>query len=280
MCRALHVLTDRRRVRCGRPLRFAAVVSLLLCAGVTTGQDRPASAVEGAGEPGVPTGRAVRGGMDPRRAQFLDMFARAYFPGRIGQILIVPREGDIITSRDPEVPYMHGSPWGYDVEIPMLFAGAAIRPGTYAVRAGQQDVAVTIAAAFGAAMPPASTGRALPILTPRAPRPRAVLLVVLDGMRSDYFDRYAAEMPAFSKLRRASAWFTHARVNYLPSNTAVGHSTISTGADPRVHGITGNNLYDRVNHTRRDAFEGWRPQDLMALTLAMCGSSSRQGVPR
>ena len=204
----------------------------------------------------------------PRRAQFLEMFARAYFPGRNGQIMIVPREGDIITRNEPELDYMHGSPWGYDVEIPMLFAGPAVKPGTYATPAGQQDVAATIAASIGAAMPPASTGRVLPVLNPAAPRPRAVLLIVLDGMRRDYFDRYAAEMPAFSKVRRAGAWFTQARINYLPSNTAVGHSTIATGTDPRVHGVTGNNLYDRVNRKRRDSFEGWRPQELMALTIA------------
>jgi len=235
-------------------MRFkTTVVAFLLCAVVTTAQNRSES--------------AVRPKPDPRRAQFLDMFARAYFPGRTGQILIVPREGDIITLNDPDVPYMHGSPWGYDVEIPILFVGAAIRPGAYSAPAGQQDVAATIAAAFGTSMPATATGRPLPILNPTAPRPRAALLIVLDGTRRDYFDRYAAEMPALSKLRRAGAWFTHARVNYLPSNTAVGHSTISTATDPRVHGITGNNLYDRVNRKRRDSFDGWRPQDLMALTL-------------
>jgi hypothetical protein len=229
--------------------RSATALALVLCAAVTTAQNRPASAVE------------------PRRARFLDMFARAYFPGRTGQIMIVAREGDIITREDPNLPYMHGSPWGYDVEIPLLFAGAGVRPGIHAAPAAQQDVAVTIAAAVGVTMPPTATGRVLPVRTPGAPRPRAVLLIVLDGMRPDYFDRYAAQMPELSRLRRAGAWFTHARVNYLPSNTAVGHSTISTGTDPRLHGITGNNLYDRVNRTRRDTFAAWRPQDLMALTL-------------
>src|SRR5258705_3548125 len=29
--------------------------------------------------------------------RFLDMLARSYFPGRTGQLLIVPREGDFIT---------------------------------------------------------------------------------------------------------------------------------------------------------------------------------------
>jgi hypothetical protein len=55
------------------------------------------------------------------RQRFLEMFARAYFPGRTGQLLIVPREGDFITRAD--VAYMHGSPWPYDVAIPLMFAG-------------------------------------------------------------------------------------------------------------------------------------------------------------
>jgi len=57
-------------------------------------------------------------------------------------------------------------------------------------------------------------------------------------------------------------------VNVLPSNTAVGHSTISTGADPRVHGITGVSVYDRTHGRRDDLFAGGLPRDLMALTLA------------
>ena len=48
------------------------------------------------------------------------------------------------------------------------------------------------------------------------------MLLVLDGMRRDYFDRYAASMPTLTALRQQSAWFTQARVNVLPSNTAVG----------------------------------------------------------
>jgi hypothetical protein len=87
-------------------------------------------------------------------------------------------------------------------------------------------------------------------------------------MRRDYFDRYAASMPTFDALRRRSAWFSHAEVNCLPTNTGVGHSNVSTGSDPRVHGITGVNLFDRVQKKRHDFFAGGSPQDLMALTLS------------
>jgi type I phosphodiesterase/nucleotide pyrophosphatase len=202
------------------------------------------------------------------RQRFLEMFARAYFPGRTGQLIIVPREGDFITRPESDVTFMHGSPWAYDVSIPILFAGPAVKTGTYSMPAAQQDVAPTLAAALGVRMPPTTTGRVLPVLRAGFARPRAIMLIVLDGMRRDYFDRYAGSMPTLTALRRRGAWFPQARLNILPSNTAVGHSTISTGADPRVHGITGTGVYDRVHRNRHGLFEGATPQDLMALTLA------------
>ena len=52
-------------------------------------------------------------------------------PGRTGQLLVVPLEGDFITRPDPDVAYMHGSPWEYDVSIPLMFAGPAVRTGRY-----------------------------------------------------------------------------------------------------------------------------------------------------
>ena len=65
------------------------------------------------------------------RQRLLAMFARAYFPGRTGQLLIVPREGDFITRADPNFEYMHGSPWSYDVSIPLMFAGPAVKTGVF-----------------------------------------------------------------------------------------------------------------------------------------------------
>lgn len=200
--------------------------------------------------------------------RFLEMFARSYYPGRTGQLLIVPREGDFITRPDPDVSYMHGSPWAYDVAIPLLFVGPAVRVGSYSMSAAQQDAVPTLAAALGVHMPPTSTGRVLPVLQTDLTPPRVVMLIVLDGMRRDYFDRYATLMPTLTTLRQRGAWFTQAQLNILPSNTAVGHSTIATGTDPAVHGVTGINMYDRVGRVRHEIFAGADPGDLMALTLA------------
>ena len=211
------------------------------------------------------------------KQRFLEMFARSYFPGRSGQLLIVPREGDFITRPEPDVPFMHGSPWAYDVEIPLMFVGPAVKTGVYSTPAAHQDVAPTLAAALGVHMPATATGRILPVLQTGFTQPRVVMLVVLDGMRRDYFDRYAASMPTLTGLRQRSAWFTQAQLNTLPSNTAVGHSNIATGAAPGVHGITGNNVYDRIGRKRHEAFAGTTPQDLMALTLADVWQYSTSG---
>jgi hypothetical protein len=149
-----------------------------------------------------------------------------------------------------------------------MFAGPAVRTGLFSVPASQQDIAPTLAASLGVQMPPTATGRVLPVFRTGFGRPRVVMLIVLDGMRRDYFDRYASSMPTLTALRQHSAWFTQAEVNFVPTNTAVGHSTISTGTDPRVHGITGVSVYDRTHGRRLDLFAGGEPRDLMALTLA------------
>lgn len=211
------------------------------------------------------------------RQRFLKMFVRAYFPGRTGQLLIVPREGDFITRPDPDVAYMHGSPWEYDVSIPLMFVGPAVKTGVYSMPSVQQDVAPTLAAALGVSMPPTATGHVLPVLRSGFAQPRVVMVIVLDGMRRDYFDRYANLMPTLSALRRRAAWLSQAHMNVLPTNTAVGHSTIATGTDPSIHGVTGNNIYDRFHRRRQDFFAGRIPHALMALTLADVWQLSTSG---
>jgi hypothetical protein len=242
------------------------VLTLLAIAGIVVGQQLKPASVSHA--PRVRSTHLGDAKTSAARQHFLEMFARAYYPGRTGQLLIVPREGDFITRPEPNYVYMHGSPWVYDVSIPIMFAGPAVRTGVYSIPAVQQDVAPTLAAALGVQMPPTATGHVLPVLRTGFARPRVVVLIVMDGMRRDYFDRYAASMPTLTAIRQHCAWFSHARVNFLPTNTAVGHSTISTGTDPRVHGITGVSVYDRTHRQRHDMFARAMPQDLMALTLA------------
>ena len=201
------------------------------------------------------------------RARALEMLARAYYPGRSGQIFLVPKRGEFITRRG--IDFMHGSPWDYDVRIPFLLWGPGrVRTGVFRAPVAQQDLAPTLARMLGTVLPNA-TGRPLAeALVPGARAPRAMALLVLDGMRADYLDRYAAELPTLARLRREGAAFDNARVTYAPSITSAGHATIATGADPRLHGIVSNTTFDRASGKEVDLYAGFSPRNLMSLALA------------
>ena len=151
----------------------------------------------------------------------------------------------------------------------MLLHGAPfVKPGEYREAVAQQDVAPTLAALIGATPPPTMIGRVLREGIDTTAGPALVVLVVLDAMRADNFDKYADVMPTLSRLRREGAWFPNARINYLPTLTSVGHATIGTGTDPRFHGLAANNLFSRVTQKPQPAYADLDPNELMALTLA------------
>ena len=163
------------------------------------------------------------------------MFARAYFPGRSGQVFMVPKQGWFVTNRDPLYAFMHGSPWEYDVRIPILLYGPSfVKAGSFTTPTKQQDIAPTIGAIIGATPLPTYTGRALTeAITAGNARPRIVTVFVLDAMRADYFDKYASVMPTLSRMKKDGAWFSQARTVVLPTVTGVGHANIGTGSEPR-----------------------------------------------
>ena len=244
-------------------LCLSAIVALAGCAASNPSQTTPVSSAPAASPAARPTASALR-------QRWLEMFARGYFPGRNGQVFLVLREGDIITERDPLYRFMHGSPWDYDTRIPILFHGAPfVTPGTFADPAAQQDIAPTIGRIIGAPVLATYTGRPLAnaINGASTATPRLVSVIVLDAMRADYFDTHADVMPTLTRLRRDGAWFSAARTTVLPTVTGVGHATIGTGTDPRIHGITVNNLFNRVTGKSQPAYEGLDPRELMALTL-------------
>jgi hypothetical protein len=204
------------------------------------------------------------------RQLWLEQFARGYFPGRSGQVFVVPREGDFVVDRNPLYAFMHGSPWAYDTHVPLLFHGPPfVKQGVWNNAVTQQDVVPTLAALLGAAPPATALGHPLQqALAPATTRPRVVALFVLDGSRADYFDTYESVLPTLSRLRHTGAWFSHAHVTSVPTLTAVGHANLGTGAEPRIHGLVVNNLFNRVTGKSQEAYNGLDPGELMALTLA------------
>lgn len=79
-------------------------------------------------------------------------------------------------------------------------------------------------------------------------RPKLVVGIVVDQMRWDYLYRYYNRYGTGGFKRLISQGFSceNTLINYLPSYTAVGHSTIFTGAVPALHGIAGNDWTDQL----------------------------------
>lgn len=82
--------------------------------------------------------------------------------------------------------------------------------------------------------------------------PRLLVIVVVDQMRSEYLDRYAAQWTdGFKRLRAEGAVFTRAFYPYLNTVTCTGHATIATGAYPYAHGVIMNEWFVRSLGARR-----------------------------
>jgi hypothetical protein len=246
-------------------LRASLLILTLSLAGcASSGPPKPAS------PPTPPAESRPASDAPSQRQQWLEMFARGYFPGRSGQVFVVPKEGWFVTSRDPLYKFMHGSPWEYDVHIPILLYGAPfVKSGSFTAPAKQQDVAPTVGALIGAPPLPTYTGRALTeAIAPGNARPRIVTVFVFDAMRADYFDKHASTMPTLTRMKKEGAWFSEARTVVLPTVTGVGHANIGTGSEPRFHGIVVNTLFNRATGKSQEAYDQLDTKELMALTLA------------
>jgi predicted AlkP superfamily pyrophosphatase or phosphodiesterase len=79
-------------------------------------------------------------------------------------------------------------------------------------------------------------------------RPKIVVGIVIDQMRWDYlyrfYNRYSTG--GFKKLIGKGYSFDNTMLPYVPTYTAVGHTTIYTGGIPATHGMIGNNWYEKT----------------------------------
>src|ERR1700742_202247 len=84
------------------------------------------------------------------------------------------------------------------------------------------------------------------VLAADPPKPKLVLAIVIDQFRYDYLTRFRAEYQGgFVRLLTSGAVFTNAHYEHFPTVTAIGHSTVLSGATPSLSGIIGNDWYDR-----------------------------------
>ena len=78
-------------------------------------------------------------------------------------------------------------------------------------------------------------------------RPKLVVGLVVDQMRWDYLYYYYEDFCEGGLKRLVDEGFSceNTMINYIPTITAIGHTSIYTGSVPALHGIAGNNFMEK-----------------------------------
>lgn len=110
---------------------------------------------------------------------------------------------------------------------------------------------------------------------PQYGRPRLVVTMMVDQMTWDYLYRYQARFSegGFKRLLTQGFNCENTRINYIPSVTAIGHSSVHTGSVPAIHGIAGNDF-------EKDGKPIYCTEDTSVATVGAPNGKSGQMSPR
>jgi hypothetical protein len=199
-----------------------------------------------------------------------------YYPGRSGDIQIVPKEPNIMGRG-----LTHSGPWDYLQMAPLLWYGPGHVPATGKVlrEVTMADVAPTIGTLVGFPFE-APDGQLLREVVPDGARgvpPKLVMVVVWDGGGRNVLAEYPRDWPNVRRLIRKGVWFEHFSLGSSPSVTPPIHTTLGTGAYPRRHGVI--DLRFQLNGRMITSFEHG-PRDLVVPSLADMYDRERSNRPR
>jgi predicted AlkP superfamily pyrophosphatase or phosphodiesterase len=78
--------------------------------------------------------------------------------------------------------------------------------------------------------------------------PKLVVGIVVDQMKMEYLYRFANDLSdtGFKKLMKEGFTYHNMHYNYMPTYTGPGHASIYTGTTPSVHGIVGNEWFNKA----------------------------------
>ncbi len=85
------------------------------------------------------------------------------------------------------------------------------------------------------------------ISSPLKTTPKLIVGIVVDQMRYDYLTRFWSHYGdgGFKRLVNEGFNCKNNHFNYAPTSTGPGHASVYTGTTPSIHGIIGNNWYDK-----------------------------------
>ena len=83
---------------------------------------------------------------------------------------------------------------------------------------------------------------------PSTNKPKLVVGVVVDQMRFEYLNRFKNKYSSQGFLRLMNEGYScnNHHFNYIPTLTGPGHASIFSGTTPSVHGIIGNDWYNKI----------------------------------
>jgi predicted AlkP superfamily pyrophosphatase or phosphodiesterase len=144
-------------------------------------------------------------------------------------------------------------------------------------RCASAALAIVMLAAPAGAQAPAGQGRPSRQAAPAAAPPvRLVLLIAVDQFRPDYLSRFGAPEAGLRTLLTGGAVFTSAYLEHGITVTAVGHSTMLTGATPAVSGIIENAWYERATKSTVESITDASVQIVGAGASGGIGASPRR----
>ena len=87
------------------------------------------------------------------------------------------------------------------------------------------------------------------VTTSLSNKPKLVVGIVIDQMRWDYLYRFQplfSSKGGFARMMNEGYNCNNTLIPYTPTVTACGHTCVYTGSVPNIHGITGNNWWDKA----------------------------------
>lgn len=99
------------------------------------------------------------GGAGDQARPFLTRYQRSFLAARSPDVLLRFKQWHLVDALPQGTS--HGSPYGYDTHVPVLFFGAGVRAGQHERPVGTVDVAPTLAELLGVAAPADLDGRSL-----------------------------------------------------------------------------------------------------------------------
>lgn len=110
----------------------------------------------------------VRQGVPPDELTLKERFSLSVFAGRSPDLLAAVKPQSTLSPPIPGVLVAsHGSPWDYDRRVPMLFWWPGVKPQARFMPVETVDIAPTLAAAWGLALPADLDGRCLALAAER-----------------------------------------------------------------------------------------------------------------